>query len=183
MERHPGTDDESGREGDMHPTTEIQGMRLSSGSTVWWRDIFPTVYSIGVGIATVGMWMEWWGRPGELGAKIAVTAIWAGSSVLFALLTRALHDVWLTDDRLIVHGAKGRFEVRFEDITGFFETRGQKIKTIKIKLRPGSPLGSSVWFAPPLKLQAPFSEHPSISAIKEQKRRLAGVSSSGRLKS
>ena len=148
--------------------------RLSSTGTVWWRDIFPRVWTLGVGIGMAGIWLEWWGDPAPLGLKLAGAALWAGTSVLFSLFGRTLHDVWLKDDRLIVSRGGRRTEIPLRDITDLSETRAQKIKTVKIGLRPGSPLGSGIRFVPPLSFQPPFSDHPVVQEIRERKQRLAG---------
>ena len=108
----------------------------------------------------MGVWAGWWGRPEELGLKLFLLAAWAGTSILFAFFGRSLHDVWLGEDRLVVSGKDGMREIPLRDITGFWEARGHKVKTIKIKLRPGSPLGSGIRFVPPLSFHKPFTDHP-----------------------
>ena len=132
------------------------------------------MWTLGVGFGMMGIWMEWWGDPAPMRLKLLGLALWAGTSVLLSLFGRTLCDVWLEEDRLVVSRGARRREVPLAEITGLSETRGQKIKTVKIKLRPGSPLGDEIRFVPPLRLQAPFSEHPVIREIEERKRALAG---------
>jgi hypothetical protein len=100
--------EQSGAEGELR--------RLSSEGTVWWRSIFPTVFTVGVGIAAMGIIMEWWGRSPSTGVKIMLGLAWMAGSILFALFGRSLHDVWLAGDRLIVNGANGRAEIHLEDM-------------------------------------------------------------------
>jgi hypothetical protein len=122
----------------------------------------------------LGIWMEWWGDPAPMKLKLLGLALWAGSSALFFLFGRTLCDVWLEADHLLISRGGRPEKVRLEEISGFSETRAQKIKTVKIKLRPGSVLGSEIRFVPALGFQAPFSEHPVIREIEERKRALAG---------
>jgi len=157
-----------------HPA---ERMKLSSEGTVWWRNVFPPIWTTGVGIGMIGLWLEWWGEatPSEL--KVIGMGIWAVTSFLITLFGRSLYDVWLENDRLVVSRDGRDVAIPLADISGFSETRGQRIKSIKIKLRPGYPLGSSVRFVPHLRLQAPFSEHPVVREVKERKRQLtAGTS-------
>jgi hypothetical protein len=170
----PGSSLEAGEA--VRSRTEIGRKRLSSEGTVWWRDIFPPLWTVAVGIGMLGIWLEWWGHAVPLGLKIMGGVVWAGTSVLLALRGRSLHDVWLDGDRLYVSKGGPPREIHLRDVTGFSESRGQKLKTIKINLRPGSPLGAGIRFVPPLRFHAPFTEHPVIGEIKEQKRRLAGGS-------
>jgi len=130
----------------------------------------------------LGIWLEWWGRPVSLEFKVVGGVVWVGTSIVVSLFSRALYDVWLEDDRLIVSKGGERTEIPLRDITGFSETRAQRIKSVKIELRPGSPLGSSIRFVPPLRLQAPFSDHPVVREIRERKRDLAGGGESRQLR-
>lgn len=129
----------------------------------------------------LGIWMEWWGRPAPLELKVMGGAVWAGTSIAVSLFGRSLYDVWLEDDRLTVSRGGDRTEIPLRDVTGFSETRAQRIKSVKIELRPGSRLGSGIRFVPPLRLQAPFSDHPVIREILERKRELAGGGESRQL--
>jgi len=166
---------------DPRSEEEPGGRRLSSEGTVWWRSIFPRVWTLGVGIGMMGIWLEWWGHPAPMGLKVVGGVLWAGTSILFFLFGSTLHDVWLEDDRLVVSRGGRRLEIPLQDITGYSESRGQQIKTVKVKLRPGSPLGSGIRFLPPLRLQTPFSDHPVVREIQERKRELAGGRGSPRL--
>jgi hypothetical protein len=177
----PGAPFEAGEE--LRSRTEIGRKKLSSESTVWWRDVFPPVWTVAVGIGMLGIWLEWWGHPVSLGLKIMGGVVWVGTSVLLALRGRSLHDVWLGGDRLYVSKGGPPREILLRDVTGFTESRGQKLKTIKINLRPGSPLGDVIRFVPPLRLHAPFTDHPVIGEITEQKQRLTATSGSARLPS
>jgi hypothetical protein len=177
----PGAPFEAGEA--VRSRTEIGRKKLSSESTVWWRDVFPPVWTVAVGIGMLGIWLEWWGSPTPLRLKIMGAVVWAVTSVLFALRGRLLHEVWLGKDRLYVSKGGPPREILLRDVTGLSESRGRKLKTIKINLRPGSPLGDVIRFVPPLRLHAPFTEHPVIGKIAEQKQRLPGTSGSARLPS
>lgn len=172
----------SGARLEVRSGRQIGERRLSSTSTVWWRDIFPKVWTLGVGIGMLGIWLEWWGQPTPLGLKVLGGALWAGTSLLVSLFGRGLYDVWLEDDRLIVSKGGRRTEIPLRDVTGCSETRAQKIKSVKIELRAGSRLGPEIRFVPPLRLQAPFSDHPVVREIQERKRELAGGGESRQLR-
>ena len=129
-----------------------------------------------------GIWLELFGEPASMSVKILGAIIWAGTSVLFTGWSRRIHQVWLQGTDLIVSAAGRRIRVPLQDVIGISETRGQKIKTIKLSLRPGSPLGPTVHFIPASRLQAPFSEHPLIEELKDAKRALAGIDGKGKLR-
>lgn len=157
------------------------GKQLSSGMTTFLKDVFPILWTMGVGAGMVGIWLELFGEPATLGLKVLGGAIWAGTSILLTAWSRRVHHVWLDGSDLIVSSEGRDVRIRLADVTGMSETRGQRVKTIKLTLRPGSPLGSSIRFIPKNRLQAPFSEHPIITELKENKRSLAGANRPGEL--
>jgi len=175
--RHPRSSGVPSRTGDKEGA-----QRLSSTGTVWWRDIFPRVWTVGVGMGMIGLWMGWWGHPGPREVMALAAVLWAGTSILVTLFGRSLYDVWLDGHRLIVSKDGRTVEIPLQDIMGFSESRAQKIKTIRVKLRPGSPLEEGIRFVPPLHFQAPFSEHPVIREIQERKGELAQGSETRRLR-
>jgi hypothetical protein len=156
----------------MQPGTENTEKLLSSGMTTFWRDFFPPVWTIAVGAGMLGIWLEAFGEPASLGLKLLGGALWAGTSILFSLGTRRLRHVWLRGSDLIVSSSGRRVTVPLQDVIEVSETRYQKIKTIKLVLRQGSPLGSEIRFIPPPGFQAPFTEHPVIGELRERKRQL-----------
>jgi len=121
----------------------------------------------------LGIWMGWFGEPASLGVKVLGGVIWAGTSILFSAWSRRLRHAWLDGSDLIVSDEGRNVRIPLTDVTGMSETRGQRVKTIKLTLRPGSRLGSNVHFIPKSRFQAPFSEHPIIGEIREEKRKLA----------
>jgi hypothetical protein len=123
-----------------------------------------------------GIWFENVGEPAALSLKILGGVLWAGTSILFTVWSRGIYHVWLDGPDLIVLGSTRRIRVPLHDIVGMSETRGQRVKTIKLNLRAGSHLGSSIRFIPKHRMQVPFSEHPIIRELKERKRSLAGAS-------
>lgn len=143
-------------------------------ATVWWRNVFPSAWTLGIGTGAIGIWLGLWGQGTSMAVKILLGGIWAGSSLLVSLLGRSLHDVWLWQDRLIVSRGDRIVEIPLKEITAVTESRGQRLKTVKLKLRPGSPYGDEIRFVPPFRLQVPFSDHPVVREIEERKRALAG---------
>jgi hypothetical protein len=169
----------------MKTTTQVSERRLSSGVTSFVRDVFPKIWTLGVGAGMAGIWLELFGEPEPMALKLAGVAVWAGTSILFTLTTRSLRDVWLHGSDLVVSSPSEsrRVKIPVEDVLEMSETRGQKVKTVKIVLRRGSALGQSIRFIPRHAFQAPFSEHPVIGEIRERKRQLAGDAGSERLAS
>lgn len=150
--------------------------RLSSDATPFLKNVFPIVWTLGVGAGMVGIWLEFFGQPASIGLKILGGVFWLGTSVLFSAGSRQLHEVWVEGSNLVVRGSHRHERVPLSDVTKMTEARGQKVKTIKLHLRAGSPLGSAIRFVPRGHFQAPFSEHPVITKLKERKRLLAGES-------
>ena len=148
---------------------------LSSGMTPFWRDVFPLIWTVGVGAGMAGIWLELFGEPASMGLKVLGVAIWAGTSTLFTAWSRRIYQVWIHGSDLIVLSSGRRHRVPLQDVTEIAETRAQKIKTIRLSFRPGSPLGPTIRFIPVHRFQAPFSEHPVIGELKERKRLLAGA--------
>jgi len=160
----------------MRPAAEGTGKLLSSGMTTFWRDLFPPIWTIGVGAGMLGIWLEVVGQPAFLGLKLLGGALWAGTSILFTLGSRRLRHVWLRGSDLVISSSGRKVTVPLQDVIEVSETRGRKIKTIKLVLRRGSPLGSEIRFIPPHRLHTPFTEHPVIGELRERKRQLAGSS-------
>ena len=148
--------------------------RLSSEATTFWKDFFPNIWTIGVGAGMVGVWLNLLGEPTSIEIKVLGGMIWVGTSILFNMMSRTLHEVWLRGDQLVVSVGGRKVPIPLDAVTAISETRGQKIKTIKVKLRPGSPLGTEIRFIPPMGLHAPFSDHPVVREIQDRKRQLAG---------
>ena len=167
----------------MKTTTLNPERRLSSGMTSFVRDIFPKIWTLGVGAGMAGIWLELFGEPASLALKMAGVAIWAGTSILFTLTSLSLRDVWLHGSKLIVSSEGRPEEIPLEDVLEMSETRGQKVKTIKVVLRRGSAVGQTFRFIPRHAFQAPFSEHPVIGEIRERRKQLVGDSGSGQLPS
>jgi hypothetical protein len=159
-----------------------RGKRLSSGMTGFMRNIFPFLWTVGVGVGMAGIWFETVGEPATLTLKVLGGVLWAGTSILFTAWSRGIYHVWLDGADLIVLGSSRRVRVPLHDIIGMSETRGQRVKTIKLSLRTGSHLGPAIRFIPRHRMQAPFSEHPIIRELKEARRRLAGESGPGELR-
>jgi hypothetical protein len=147
------------------------------------RETFPKIWTLGVGAGMAGIWLELFGEPASMSLKLAGVAIWAGTSILFTMTGRSLKDVWLHGSDLVVSSEGRQVRIPLEDVLEMSETRGQKVKTVKVVLRKGSAVGQSFRFIPRNAFQAPFSEHPVIGEIRERKRQLAGDSGSARLPS
>ena len=131
----------------------------------------------------LGIWFGLIGDPASLALKLLGGALWAGTSILFSLGARRLHDVWLRGSDLLVSSSGRRVAVRLQDVVEISETRVQKIKTIKLVLRQGSPLGKEIRFIPSHRLQVPFTDHPEIGELRERTRHLARSSGSRELPS
>jgi len=156
----------------------MQEKKLSSGLTSFLRDVFPSLWTVGVGAGMLGIWLDLFGQPATLGLKVLGGIMWVGTSVLFRAKTRNLYHVWLGEDQLLVEADGRRERVPLHDVTDFSESRAQKVKTIKLTLRPGSHLGPTLRFIPSHRFQAPFFEHPIIGEIKERKRVSSGLNGS-----
>lgn len=160
----------------MVPERNRSGEQLSSEMTGFVKNVFPVLWTVGVGAGIAGIWLELFGAPEPMGIKLLGVVLWAGTSILFTALSRAIHHVWLDGSDLIVSIDGRDVRIPLTDVTKMSESRGQRVKTIKLTLRPGSFLGTTLHFIPKGQLQAPFSEHPIIKELKERKGELAGES-------
>ena len=163
----------SGREIPVQAKAGSGGKRISSGATFFWKDLFPWVWTIGVGIGMLGVWYEWFGEPASMEVKLLGMALWAGTSVLFRLGTKRLQEVWLEDGEVIVLAAGRRTHIPLREVTEVRESRGQKIKTIKLRLRRPSAVGQEIRFIPVHRFQAPFTDHPVVQELREMSEELS----------
>lgn len=148
--------------------------RISSASTGLWRDFFPHIWTVGVGFGMLGIWFEWFGRPTPPELKLLLALLWAVTSILFKLGTRNLREVWLMDQEMVVAMDGQRVRVPLEEVTEIKETRGQKVKIIRLLLRGESRVGSEIRFIPVQRAQLPFTDHPIVREIRDRKRQIAG---------
>ncbi len=149
--------------------------RISSGATFFWRDLFPWIWTIGVGIGMLGVWYEWFGKPASMEVKLLGMALWAGTSVLFRLGTRRLQEVWLSEGEVVVLAAGRRTRIPLREVTEVRESRGQKIKTVNLRLRRPSAVGQEIRFIPVHRFQAPFTDHPVVQELRQRREGLSAV--------
>ena len=101
--------------------------------------------------------------------KLLGALLWAGTSILFKLGTLNLREVWMTDHEIIVSSGGHRVRVPLEEVSEIKETRGQKVKTVRLLLRGHSRLGSEVRFIPVHRGQVPFTDHPVVRQLRQRK--------------
>lgn len=159
---------------------EPVGEKISSGFTDFLQNWFPSVFTGGLGVLLLGLWAGWFGQSFALAEKTILTAGWVVTSIILRLGTRSLRHVWLTDREILVEERGRKIGIPLEDVVEIKESRGRKVKTIRLLLRRASPLGDEVRFVPVWHGHFPFSEHPVVKEIKQKKRMLAGDSGEGR---
>lgn len=153
--------------------------RISSAATGFWKDFFPPLWTGVVGVGMMGVWFEWFGNPASMDLKLLGVVLWAGTSMLFRLSTRKLREVWMTDREVIVSSEGRRLRIPLGEVTEIKETRGQKIKTVRLHLRGHSALGSEVRFIPVHRGHLPFTDHPVVKELRQRKGDVAVGDGSG----
>jgi hypothetical protein len=147
---------------------------ISSASTGFWRDLFPPIWTGAVGIGMLGIWFEWFGDPASMELKLLGAFLWAGTSILFRFGTKALREVWLSDSELIVSSDGHKVRIPLSEVREIKETRGQKVKTIRILLRGESRVGSEIRFIPVHRGQVPFTDHPAVQKLRQRMMEIKG---------
>jgi hypothetical protein len=164
----------------MKSVTVPGAEKISSGFTDFLQNWFPSVFTGGLGIFLLGLWLGWFGHSFALAEKSILTVGWVVTSVILRLGTRSLRHVWLTDREILVEERGRKVGIPLEDVMEVKESRGRKVKTIRLVLRRASPLGDEVRFVPVWRGHFPFSDHPVVKEIQQKKRMLAGDSGEGR---
>ena len=150
----------------MATQTDLKPEKISSEITGFLRNVFPSLWTGGFGFVAVGIWFEWFGQPTPEGQKLAIVALWAVISVLLPLWTRSLREVWVTDRELIVSSEGTQVRIPLTSVREIRESRGQKVKTIRILLKEETRIGSKIKFIPAHQLQAPFTDHPVVKDLR-----------------
>jgi len=151
---------------------------LSSGATTFWKRVFPTAWTLGVGAITVAAWLDLIGHPPapEL-VKGALLAGWALFSGLFFRWFGRLKHVWREGDEIVIGDRRKGPRVRLEELREIKETRLQKVKMVTLNLGRPSRLGREVTFIPKgaTSLWIPWADSPVVRDLEARRQRLLGA--------
>jgi hypothetical protein len=164
----------TGTEDPVESKLDLRPEKISSSMTRFLRDLFPPLWTGAFGVVMVGVWFEWFQEPTPQAQKLAVAFLWAVTSILIRLWTRSLREVWVTDQELIVTSDGHGVRVPFSAIRDIKESRGQKVKTVRLLLAEQTPVGTRIRFIPIHRFQAPFTDHPVVKELRQRTAHVPG---------
>lgn len=151
--------------------------RLTTGSTTYWKYLFPTTWISALGGINVALWLDLFDKPQPMPLKLAILGVWLVFSPFFIWWSRQMRHVWTDGDHLVVRAHGSDVRIPLAEIVEVRETRYRRVKEITIELRRNIPgVGTKIMFPAPFAWKKPWSDHPIVARIKEMKRLKAGVS-------
>ena len=160
----------------MLPANRDDAELLSSGSTTFWKRVFPAAWTVGLGAFVVAIWFDLLGQPHlpEM-VKGALVGGWALLSGLMFRWFGQLERVWLDADSLVVGDSHRGTRVSLRDVCEVKESRLQRVKTVTLKLSRPTPLGTRITFIPKGSKEVflPWADSAVAAALRERVERLA----------
>lgn len=147
--------------------------RLTDGTTTYWSRIFPTAWSVLMGVVVVLIWMDALGEgPAPDAVKVVATTLWGGLSALFFKMFGGLREVWLAGDDLLVGDPRRGARISLRDVREVKESRFTQVKTVTLKLSRPTPVGTSLTFIPKgaKTFFFPLSSSPVAEKLRERHR-------------
>jgi hypothetical protein len=148
--------------------TEDPSLRISSGSTGFWKWVFAPFWTLLLGGFVAAGWLGMLEAPASEGALTLLTVIWLGLGSFFWWWAIRLEHVWLSGDDLVVRRQGREHRVPLADVREITETRWSRVKTVTVKLHPGHMLGDQILFLPTFTL-LPFLSHPVVKDLYRRK--------------
>ena len=157
--------------------------RLTTGSTTYWKYVFPTTWIGLLGGFNVAAWLDLIGSPpAPMVLKIVLLVAWMVFSPFFIWWSRQMRHLWTDGDHLIVRPHGSDVRIPLTDIVDIQESRYRRVKEITIELRHDIPgVGRKIMVIAPLAWQKPFSDHPLVTRIREMKKLRAGTAEMERI--
>jgi len=165
----------------MHPLDVQEPVPLSASSTVFLSRVLPWGFTLLMGGIAVAAWFGLLGpeatEPAARWAILGATTV--GSVAQHAWLGR-MRRVWLDGDYLVVGDPRRGARVRLEDVASVEETRFQKVKSVKVRLKRRMPIGDTIRFIPRGRegMFLPFLSSPVAAQLRERVRALQGAPAS-----
>jgi hypothetical protein len=133
----------------MQLTNRSDAELLSSDATTFWRRIFPTAWTLGMGVVAVAAWLDLIGdAPAPDLVKVVILGGWAAFSALFFRWLGSLQHVWRTGNELVVGDRERGVRVSLTEIREVKESRMQRLKMVTLELDHATPLGRKITFIP-----------------------------------
>lgn len=157
--------------------------RLTTGSTTFWKYVFPPAWITALGGFNAAMWLDLIGSPpAPMPAKLAILGMWCVFSPFFVWWSRQMRHVWTDGDHLVVRAHGSDVRIPLAEIVDVRESRFRRVKEITIELRREIPgVGKRIMFPAPFAWQKPGSDHPLVARIRDMKRLQAGTSTMERI--
>jgi hypothetical protein len=138
-----------GTSGEGGAATANELVPLTGGSTAYFGRVFPAVWTTAMGGLTGAVWLDLLpDGPAPSVVKWALLSVWVAVSAVIIRYFGSLRHVWRRGDELIVGDAQRGLRIHLSDVREIKETRFQQIKTVTLKLRRPTELGSSISFVP-----------------------------------
>ncbi|MEJ2205010.1 MAG: hypothetical protein P8170_12980 [Gemmatimonadota bacterium] len=154
------------------PDAEI----LSSEATTFWKRIFPTAWTVGVGALAVAVWLGLIGDPPAPDVvRVVILGGWATFSALFFHWLGRLQHVWRVGNELVVGDRERGVRVNLTEIRNVKESRMQRLKMVTLELDHATPLGRKITFIPrgAKTFWLPFADSEVAADLRARMERLA----------
>lgn len=122
---------------------------LTGGGTVYFGRVFPAVWTTVAGAVTAAAWLDLLGEgPTPTAVRWAMLSIWIAVSAVIIRYFGSLRHVWRQGDELIVGDARRGLHIHLSEVLEIKESHFTQVKTVTLKLRRPTELGSSISFVP-----------------------------------
>ena len=150
--------------------------RLTTGSTTYWKYLFPTTWISALGAFNAAVWLDLIGSPpAPMALKVVLLGAWMVFSPFFIWWSSRMRHVWTDGDHLIVRAHGSHIRISPSEIVDVRESRYRKVKEITIELRRDVPgVGREIMLVAPWAWQKPWSDHPIVTRIRELKKLQSG---------
>jgi hypothetical protein len=133
---------------------------LSSGLTFFYKYIFTSIWSIGFGAGTIGIFQS--NSPATLQFGVA----WVVGTLFLWLISGRLKRVELKENNLIISNYFRSAQVSVSDIEDVRQNRFINIRPVTIAFRHNTIFGSSIIFMPKTSFRL-FSEDPVVESLRK----------------
>ncbi|MDB4948349.1 MAG: hypothetical protein JWM27_998 [Gemmatimonadetes bacterium] len=145
--------------------------RLSSSLTRVVRVLLPVMFVVAFGAGVV---LAWVGGPPDvpdvpMAQKVMMTVWWAVVAGGVLWLRRALSDVWIEDDRLVVPAGGSEWLVPLSAVEAVSEFALSNPRAITLRVRlPSGELRPVRFLASADTFLSPFKPHPVVTFLRER---------------
>jgi len=141
---------------------------ISSAQTFFQKWLLPTVWIIGFGLATCGLWLDAFrgqnNAPPPDWMKWQFLVIWLVASAFLVWWSGRIKRVQVDDEALYASNYWSEVHIPLAEVDRITESRWCNPPTVTIHLRPLSPYGDRIVFIPKTRWW-PFGAHPIVAEL------------------